>query len=105
MDPQVKKRLTKTITIHPSTGTTDGDKTFGPSFTLLGYIQAKPQNVIARTGEQVLSTTAIFLDGSDFDKITPDDEVEIFLGRFPIKSIAYYDSLVPNIWELLEVFI
>jgi hypothetical protein len=106
MDRQIKKRLTMDIIIYPYISTVDGDKLYGAAKTLKGYVI--PKNIITtdRNGVEIKVQTAITLDGLDIDNISQFDEVSApFVSRCPIKKIIPYPSLIPGIYELLEVLL
>lgn len=107
MHGQIKKRLTQDIIFYPlisQDGT--GDKTFNElGITIKGYAVPKVTTVTTRSGQQVTTSTVIYIDGDDLSKISLDDECKPPYGdRRPIQSIQPYNSLTTG-YEIIEVLL
>ena len=105
MDRQIKKRMRPILEVFPYTGTVDGDKEYGTSYTLSCFVVPIYKIVTNREGVEVQTKTTIILDAKSMGAISDKDEVSLpYIGRCPILSITPYYDLKQD-FELIEVFI
>jgi len=105
MDPIIKRRLKPIIIVYPYIDMVDGDKRFGDSYVLNGYIVPKYGVIITVKGQTIQIDTTIILDGADVDRISVDDEIEApFVKRCPIQKIIPYPGIITT-WDVLEVLL
>lgn len=104
MDPQVRKRLSDDIIIHPFIKISCGDKLFGEPIQVKAMVIPKVGDTTSETGESIQYKNKVIIAGDIEHEVNESDEIELGrIGRVPIKSVGSYNALRPGC-ELIEVY-
>lgn len=92
MDPIIKARCTQPVTHMPFVSRNGyGDKEYGQDVHLMCYMHEKVTMVKDKTGEEVVSTTTLYLDG--MLPITTEDLMRIDGVEHAIITVSRYIGL------------
>lgn len=106
MESALLEHCNRTMTVYPFDKIVDGDPSYKAPIQLKVYYEPEVQMIRDMLGREVVSQGVIFVNGTDVDKLTVKDKIELdYMGEIVLLKIEALQELYGPGWDHLEVYV